>query len=74
MRWKELHHNDTGLMPVAYQAVLKLRRHGHRVYCARRANGAETHHELDGQIVPTSWIVDMARAEGTAPAEVRDGA
>jgi hypothetical protein len=50
--------------------VLLLRRRGHTVYCAARREGAETHHELDGSIVPTSWVLDMARAESVAPKEL----
>ncbi|WP_119301111.1 hypothetical protein [Dongia deserti] len=57
-----LHDTELGLTPAAYDAVLKLRRHGHRVFCAKREDRRETHHELDGQIVPTSWVMDMARA------------
>lgn len=56
-------HEKRGLTHAAYEAVLKLRRHGHRVTCAKRdSRGIETHHELDGTIVATSWLVDMARA------------
>lgn len=55
-----------GMSAPAYDAVLRLRRAGHRVYCAKRVKGIETHHALDGEIVPTSWMIDMARL---APAE-----
>jgi hypothetical protein len=63
MKWRDLHRNGEGLSPAAYGAVLALRKVGHRVTCARRHHGAETHHELDGTIVPTSWLVDRARVD-----------
>lgn len=64
MRWADFHRKEEGLSPAAYDVVLWLRRAGHRVFCAKRtAAGAETHHELDGQIVPTSWLFDIAAAE-----------
>ena len=52
---------------LVHMAVRFLRASGHRVGVAQRRRGEETHHELDGQIVPTSWLLDMARAEGWAP-------
>jgi hypothetical protein len=58
-----LHSARDGLSRAAYAAVLALRRQGRRVFCARRdAEGRETHHELDGDIVPTSWLVDLSAA------------
>jgi hypothetical protein len=58
-----LHSARDGLSRAAYAAVLALRRQGHRVFCAKRdGDGRETHHELDGDIVPTSWLVDLSGA------------
>lgn len=47
--------------PATYGAVLYLRRHGHVVHShdARRDL-----HQLDGAIVPASWLRDMAVVEG----------
>lgn len=56
-----------GLTPDAYRAVLALRRAGHRVTCARRdEDGRETHHNLDGTIVPTSWLFDLSSQQRAA--------
>lgn len=55
-----LHSKRDGLSRHAYLAVLHLRRQGHRVYCAKREDGKETHHEMDGAIVPTRWLLDCS--------------
>lgn len=52
---------------LVHMAVTFLRKRHHRVAVAKRVHGVETNHELDGQIVPTSWLMDMARAEGFGP-------
>lgn len=53
MRTRDLKPN-----PTVYLAVQFLRRRGHTVY---RVD--DDRHEYDGMIVPTSWLLDMAKAE-----------
>lgn len=48
--------------PTVYSAVLKLRRRGLSVYRA-----GPDRHELDGSIVPTSWLLAEARNPPKAP-------
>jgi hypothetical protein len=45
---------------VIYDAVLSLRRAGKRVY----RHPDHDRHEVDGSIVSTSWLMEMARVEG----------
>lgn len=52
---------------LVHMAVQFLRRNSHRVVVAKRVNGVETNHELDGQIGPTTWLVDMAKTYGFKP-------
>jgi hypothetical protein len=53
---------------LTYMAARFLRGKGHKVRVFQRdPYGRETHHEIDGQIHPTSWMVDMAKAEGWKP-------
>lgn len=48
--------------PIIYDAVLKLRRRELSVYRA-----GKDRHELDGAIVPTSWLLAEARNPSKAP-------
>lgn len=51
-----------GALPIVYDAVLELRRRGLSVYRA-----GPDRHELDGAIVPTSWLLAEARNRPKAP-------
>lgn len=64
MRRRRLHRNPV----LVHMAVRFMRRKQHRVMVAKRAaGGVETHHDLDGVICPTIWLMDMAIAEGFRP-------
>lgn len=55
--------------PEVYEAILFLRRRGHRVWRPGTWENpaVRDRHMLDGQIVPSSWLLDMARVEGWRP-------
>lgn len=54
-----LHSHDTGVTEKVWLIVRDLRRQGRRVFVAQRdERGCETHHVVDGVIVPTTWLID----------------
>ena len=55
---RAMRRGEKQLSAADYGAVVRLRKAGHEV---RRLPGLSDRHLLDGEIVPTSWLVDMAR-------------
>lgn len=51
-----MRNRDLRPAPSVYAAVMTMRRRGHAVYRV-----GDDRHEIDGSIVPTSWLLDEAK-------------